>query len=169
LGVVVLDTAEPTDSPVGRRVAELLDGAAEVEPETAALLSAADRAEHVATVIRPALDRGEVVVCNRFVLTSLAGHGAGGGADVERIRGVNVWSTDALTPDLLLVVTDGGPDPAGQVLLSEAEMDPDHCLTCRVDVPDALPTAVLERLSRLVDARRAVLADAAARSGEPAR
>ena len=171
LGLVVVETAEPTDSPVGRRVAELLDGSAteSVEPETAALLSAADRTEHVARVIRPALERGEVVVCDRFVLTSLAVHGAGRGADVERIRAVNLWSTDAMIPDLVLVVGGGGPgDRAAQALLGEAEMDPDRCLICPADVPGALPAAAAARLRRLVDARRAVLADAAARSGEPA-
>ena len=109
-GLIVIETAEPTDSPVGRRVPSCCAGDASVEPETAALLSAADRAEHVATVIRPALERGEVVVCDRFVLTSLAVHGAARGADVERIRGVNAWSTDAMPPDLVLVVVD--PDGA---------------------------------------------------------
>ncbi|MBE7189885.1 MFS transporter, partial [Jatrophihabitans endophyticus] len=67
--LVVTETAEPTDSPTGRRVEELLlaaeDGDA-VEPETAALLSAADRTEHVTSFIRPALQRGEIVVCDRF-------------------------------------------------------------------------------------------------------
>jgi dTMP kinase len=170
LGLIVVDTAEPTDSPVGRRVAELLAGDPSVEPETAALLSAADRAEHVATVIRPAIERGEVVVCDRFVLTSLAVHGASRGADVEQIREVNAWSTDAMVPDLVLVLVDPDAfDPAGYALRSEAEMNPDRCLICPPEVPDALPAAVFTRLQRLVDARRPVLADAAAQPGEPAR
>jgi len=169
LGLVVVETSEPTDSPVGRRVAELLTGESSVEPETAALLSAADRAEHVATVIRPALERGEVVVCERFVLTSLAAHGAERGADVEHIRGVNDWSTDATTPDLALVAVDADAlDPAGQTLRNEAEMDPDRYLLCDPGVPGVLPGAAITRLMRLVDARGAVLAEAAARPGEPA-
>src|SRR5581483_8270163 len=113
-GFVVLETAEPTDSPIGRRVAELLQATEPpgggVEPETAALLSAADRAEHVAAVIRPALERGEVVICDRYVLTSLAVHGGGRGADVDRIRQVNAWSTGELMPDLTIVVEGIGPD-----------------------------------------------------------
>jgi dTMP kinase len=170
LGAVVVETAEPTDSPVGRRVAELLEATGGVEPETAALLSAADRAEHVATVIRPALERGEVVVCDRFVLTSLAVHGAGHGADVEHIRDVNAWSTDALLPDLVLVVTRTDvDDSAEQALLAEAETDPDRCLLCPPEVSGTLPTAVADKLARLLRARRHVLADAADRPGEPAR
>jgi dTMP kinase len=170
LGAVVVETAEPTDSPVGRRVAELLETTGGVEPETAALLSAADRAEHVATVIRPALERGEVVVCDRFVLTSLAVHGAEHGADVEHIRDVNAWSTDALLPDLVLVVTGANVDhSAEQALLAEAEMDPDRCVLCSAEVSDMLPTVVVDKLVRVLGARRHVLADAAERPGEPAR
>jgi dTMP kinase len=170
LGAVVVETAEPTDSPVGRRVAELLETTGGVEPETAALLSAADRAEHVATVIRPALERGEVVVCDRFVLTSLAVHGAEHGADVEHIRDVNAWSTDALLPDLVLVVTGANVDhSAEQALLAEAEMDPDRCVLCSAEVSDMLPTVVIDKLVRVLGARRHVLADAAERPGEPAR
>ena len=121
-------------------------------------------------MIRPAIERGEVVVCDRFLITSLAAHGAGRGADVEQIREVNAWSTDAMVPDLALVLVD--PDvfePVGYALRSEAEMNPDRCLICPPDVPDVLPAAVITRLQRLVDARRPALADAAAQPGEPAR
>jgi len=106
--LVVTRTGEPTDTPVGRRVDELLRAFAvaddALEPETAALLSAADRAEHVAGTIRPALERGEAIVCDRYVITSIAVHGGGRGADVDRIRQVNGWSTGDLLPDLTLVV-----------------------------------------------------------------
>jgi dTMP kinase len=175
---LVAETAEPTDSPIGHRVGELLrgpstasaDGA--VEPETAALLSAADRAEHVAAVIRPALERGEVVVCNRYVLTSLALHGGGRGADVERIRAVNSWSTGGLLPDLTLVVkgvsetgiamTGGFEDLdeelVDQTLVAEADADPNRYAVCPAEVPEALPADLLLRLNRLVDARASLIA-----------
>jgi dTMP kinase len=170
-GIVVTSTAEPTDSAVGRRVAELLratgpgDG---VEPETAALLSAADRAEHVAATIRPALERGEVVVCDRYVLTSLAWHGGGRGADVDRIRSVNRWSTGELRPDLTLVVRgvaaprlpgdDVDVDAVGATLLEAVDADPDRCVLCPAEAPDSLPDEVLTRLQRLLDTRASVLA-----------
>jgi dTMP kinase len=169
-GLVVSATAEPTDSAVGRRVAELLRTSAAdeaVEPETAALLSAADRAEHVAATIRPALERGEVVVCDRYVLTSLALHGGGRGADVERIRSVNSWSTGELRPDLTLVAhggTGAGPDREDldvdaieHTLLDAADADPDRCVLCPVPAPATLPDAVLDRLRRLVDTRASLI------------
>ena len=185
-GYVTLETEEPTDLATGRRVTELLlaaasDGTAGVEPETAALLSAADRAEHVAVVLRPALQRGEVVVCDRFVLTSLALHGSGRGADVDRIRSVNSWSTGGLQPDLVLVVDDGAEIDAADhgvaltgssddvdtaaaraTLLDEAAMNSDRFVVCLADRSDELPDAVVQRLDRLLGARTALR-----RIGEP--
>ncbi|WP_375500494.1 bifunctional MFS transporter/dTMP kinase [uncultured Jatrophihabitans sp.] len=180
-GYAVVETTEPTDSPTGRRVEELLLSAASadghgVEPETAALLSAADRAEHVAAVIRPALVRGEIVICDRFTLTSLALHGGGRGADVDRIRAVNAWSTGDLRPDLVLVV-DGGEQAgddhgsaltgaaddldaqaARRTLLDEAAAEPARYLVCSAERSDALPDAVRTRLDRLLGTRGSLLA-----------
>ena len=175
-------------SPTGRRVTELLlaaasDGTAGVEPETAALLSAADRAEHVAIVLRPALQRGEVVVCDRFVLTSLALHGSGRGADVDRIRSVNAWSTGGLQPDLVLVVDDGADTDAADhgvaltgssddvdtvaaraTLLDEAAMNGDRFVVCLAEQLRRAARAVLARLDRLLGTRTALR-----RFGEPPR
>jgi dTMP kinase len=169
LGLVPTLTGEPTDSSIGRRIAELLRAGPSdsgVEPETAALLSAADRAEHVATVIRPALERGGVVICDRYVLTSLAVHGGGRGADVERIRSVNAWSTGQLMPDLTLVVargadhspagdepTDSDADAVAATLLEAADADPDRCVLCSGEMPRSLPQPVLDRLHRLIRTR----------------
>jgi dTMP kinase len=179
LGLVPTLTAEPTGSAVGRRVAELLradPSDSGVEPETAALLSAADRAEHVATTIRPALERGEVVICDRYVLTSLAVHGGGRGADVERIRSVNAWSTGSLLPDLTLVVARGADsslagdestdsdldaEAVAATLLEAADADPDRCVLCSGEMPRSLPQPVLDRLHRLIGTRGSLLA------GEP--
>jgi dTMP kinase len=172
-GLTVVQTAEPTDSPTGRRVAELLHADAEhaVEPETAALLSAADRGEHVAGVIRPALERGELVVTDRYVLTSLALHGGGRGADADRIRGINTWSTGGLFPDLTLVVDgvlDGAAaltggsdgldlDAISQVMHDEVAAEPDRYVLCPPQLPETLSDGVLTRLTRLVDSRAALL------------
>ncbi len=180
--LVVAETVEPTDSPIGRRVAELLrtepgaGGSAgsgmAIEPETAALLSAADRAEHVAAVIRPALERGEVVVCNRYVLTSLALHGGGRSADVARLRSINSWGTGGLLPDLSLVVEavgtgitpftgathDVDADAITSTLHDAADADPGRYVTCPPEVPDALPAAILAKLGRLIDYRASLIA-----------
>ena len=159
-GFVPLSTAEPTDTPVGRRVTELMRSPDDdVEPETAALLSAADRAQHVATTIRPALDRGEIVICDRYLLTSLAVHGGGRGVDVDRIRSINAWSTGELLPDLTLVVVpdENGDDPIGDTFIDAAGADPDRYVLCYDDVPTVLPDSVIERLARLIDTRRTTL------------
>jgi dTMP kinase len=163
-GLVVTTTGEPTDSPVGRRVAELLRAgpSSDVEPETAALLSAADRAEHVATTIRPALDRGEVVICSGYVLSSLAVHAGAQGADVQRVRSINAWSTGELVPDLSVVAAltdqDVPADPVRTALLDAADEDLDRCVVCPESVPGALPADIGDRLSRLIDARGSMLA-----------
>ena len=119
--------------------------------------------------VRPALELGEALVCDRYLLTSLAVHGGGRGADVDRIRQVNAWSTGDLMPDLSLVVPHGGDgllpgfdeiDLAGvrATLLEATDADPDRCILCPPDVPDALPRTVVDRLQRLVDARSSTLA-----------
>lgn len=149
-GLVVTETAEPTESATGRRVAEVLADPTRVEPETAALLSAADRAEHVATVIVPALERGEVVVCDRFVASSLALHGATLGAEIERIRAVNTWGTGRVLADLTVaIVGEVTPaDPAArQILLDESDV------TCP---PGAFPAELRARVDLLLARRRAL-------------
>ena len=163
-GYAVTTTGEPTDSPVGRRVAELLRAgpSSDVEPETAALLSAADRAEHVATTIRPALDRGEVVICSGYVLSSLAVHAGAQGADVQRVRSINAWSTGELLPDMSVVAAatdeDAPADPVRAALLDAADEDLDRCVVCPEAVPDELPADVGDRLRRLIDARASAIA-----------
>jgi len=169
-GLATTVTGEPTDSAVGRRVAELLRAgrSSDAAPEAAALLSAADRAEHVATTIRPALDRGEVVICSGYVLTSLAVHGGADGADVPRIRSINAWSTGDLLPDLSLVAA--ASDPPGErpddvlraALLDAADEDLDRCVVCPEAVPKALPPELIDRLRRLIEARASSLAAARA-------
>lgn len=98
-------TREPGGTPVGRRIRELLlDPRVEMTMRTEALLYAADRAEHVATVIRPALERGDIVVSDRYVESSLVYQGDAGGVDVEYLTAVNRLATGGLEPDLLIVL-----------------------------------------------------------------
>lgn len=102
----VVETREPGGTDVGARIREiLLAGPADpVSPRAEALLFAADRADHVAAVIRPALDAGRVVLTDRYVDSSLAYQGAGRVLPVEDIRRLSRWATDDLRPDLTVIL-----------------------------------------------------------------
>ena len=112
-GHEVVVTREPGGSAVGQRLrAMLLDvGNTGISHRAEALLYAADRAEHVESVIRPALERGAVVITDRYIDSSVAYQGAGrdlSGAEVGRI---SRWATDGLVPDLT-VLLDVDPEAA---------------------------------------------------------
>ncbi len=97
---------EPGGTPIGVRLREmLLDRAnADLDPRAEALLMAADRAQHVATVLRPALNRGKDVVCDRFVGSSLAYQGHARGLGIGEIEDISSFATDGLTPDLVVLL-----------------------------------------------------------------
>ena len=104
-GHEVVVTREPGATPLGTQVrALLLDPAATVAPRAEAMLYAADRAQHVATVVRPALERGAVVVTDRYVDSSLAYQGAGRELDVDEVRKLSAWATGGLRPDLVVLL-----------------------------------------------------------------
>jgi dTMP kinase len=111
-GVEVVATFEPGATPLGARLRSLLlDGDDPVDPVAEALLMAADRAEHVAEVIRPALMRGAWVVSDRYVPSSLAYQGVGRGLGVAEIEQLNELATAGIVPDLVIVL-DLAPDAA---------------------------------------------------------
>ena len=102
-------TREPGGTRVGEQIRELLldPGLAGLDARAEALLMAAARAEHVASVIRPALESGTDVVSDRYTPSSLAYQGYGRGLDVEVLRDISAWATGGLEPDLVvLLVTD---------------------------------------------------------------
>ena len=101
LGAEAVAVREPGGTEVGERVREFLkDTRAEIGPRAEALLFAAARAELCREVIRPALADGRVVVCDRFLDSSLAYQGAARGLGVDAVLDVNRWATDGLTPDV---------------------------------------------------------------------
>ena len=105
-GVSVMVTREPGGTRVGEQIRDLLlapeTGA--LDARTEALLFAAARAQTVATVIRPALAEGKVVICDRYVDSSLAYQGAGRGLGETDVLSLNVWGTQGLFPDLVILL-----------------------------------------------------------------
>lgn len=99
-------TREPGGTELGERIRALfLDPATgEVDGRAEALLVAAARAQHVASVIAPALGRGEDVVSDRFTGSSLAYQGHGRGLPVESVRALSTFATDGLVPDLTVLL-----------------------------------------------------------------
>jgi len=106
LGYDVVTTHEPGATKVGMRLRALLLDTAHtgMSPHAEALMYAADRAEHVASVIAPALDRGAIVITDRYVDSSLAYQGAGRNLPVEEIARFNWWATGGRTPDLTVLL-----------------------------------------------------------------
>lgn len=101
----VVETFEPGATPLGARLRTIvLDGTEPVDPVAEALLMAADRAQHVAEVVRPALARGAWVVSDRFVPSSLAYQGVGRGLGVAEVEELNQLATGGIQPDLVVVL-----------------------------------------------------------------
>jgi dTMP kinase len=102
----VVVTREPGGTELGERVRELVLHAGHVAPWAEAALFAAARAQHVAEVIRPALERGATVLCDRYVDSSLAYQGIARGLGLERVLELNLTAVEGLLPDrtFLLVV-----------------------------------------------------------------
>ena len=101
----VVETFEPGATQTGAAIRSLLlDGDSPVDPTTEALLLAADRAQEVDDIIRPALARGADVVSDRFVTSSLAYQGVGRGLGVEKVEKLNRWATGDLEPDVIIVL-----------------------------------------------------------------
>lgn len=108
-GREVVLTREPGGTEIGERVRELVLNGPDMTPWAEAALFAAARAELVATVIRPALDRGADVLADRYVDSSLAYQGIARGVGVEHVLELNLHAVQGLMPDLtFLLVLDPG-------------------------------------------------------------
>jgi dTMP kinase len=140
-------TREPGGTDVGERVRELLlDRAISgLDARAEALLMAAARAHHVATVIRPALDAGRDVVTDRYSHSSLAYQGHGRGLDVEELRDLSTWATAGLWPDLVVFLD----VPGDEALARRARVG---------HAPDRMEAEADEFHRRVVDGFRAMAA-----------
>lgn len=101
----VVLTKEPGGTPVGEAIRSvLLDPGQQIEALTEFLLFSASRAQHVKDVIRPALDGGAAVICDRFTASSVAYQGAGRGLDAGLIRLLNGQVSQGVQPDLTILL-----------------------------------------------------------------
>jgi len=103
--VEAIETREPGGTPYGVRIrAILLDQVAPLDARSEALLMAADRAHHLAELVRPALERGAWVISDRHVPSSLVYQGVARGLGVNEVASINKWATSGTEPDLIVVL-----------------------------------------------------------------
>lgn len=149
LGLTVVLTREPGGTELGRVLRrEVLHGG-HVDPRTEALLYAADRAHHVASLVRPALEAGQVVVTDRYLDSSVAYQGTGRDLGADEVERLSLWATGGLLPRLTVLLD---LDPAAGL----------RRLHARPDRPDRLESAGDDFHRRT---REAFLARAAADPG----
>lgn len=125
-GLTVITTREPGGTPAAEAIRNLLlapPGEAGWTPEAEALLFAAARADHVAHLIRPALARGEWVICDRFVDSSRAYQGGAGGLGDAAILALHAFGSDGLRPDRVILLEGDEAALAGRLAARGAEAD----------------------------------------------
>jgi len=176
-GLEVVLTREPGGTPAAEAIREvvLTPDYAGLDPRAEALLYAASRAEHVARLVRPALERGAVVITDRYIDSSIAYQGVGRGLGPDVVGEINLWATRSLLPDLtvLLDVEAGAglsrlttapdrlesePEEFHATVVSAfralAAGDPDRYLVLAAhDDLDAIAASVLARVDTLLAAR----------------
>ncbi|WP_408955278.1 dTMP kinase [Natroniella sp. ANB-PHB2] len=106
LGYQVLTTYEPGDTKIGKKIRELLlkPEYDQLLPKAELLLYCADRAQHIAEVIEPALKEGKIVISDRYMDATVAYQGYARGFDIELIKRLNMIATSSLEPDLTLLL-----------------------------------------------------------------
>lgn len=116
-------TRETGGTAIGQRLREILHDTAvtDLDDHAEALIVAADRAQHLAEVVRPALAAGRHVVSDRSVYSSLAYQGYGRGLPVAQVRAVNAWAVAETWPDLVILLT--VPDAVAAERMSRRELD----------------------------------------------
>lgn len=159
-GYAVEVTREPGGTTLGERVRELLLHATEIEisPETEVLLLFAARAEHLARVVTPALEKGVTVLCDRFTDATYAYQGGGHGVPTERIAALESWVQGELRPDLTLLFD--VPVETGLARAAARRATPDRFESRHRDFLERVRRAYLKRATgepqriRIIDASR---------------
>lgn len=104
-GRAVVRTREPGGTEAGKTIREIvLHSRGELDDRTEALLFAADRAHHIHTIVRPALERGEVVIQDRYLDSSVAYQGAARALGADEVRELSLWATGGALPDVTVLL-----------------------------------------------------------------
>ncbi len=121
-GRTVVRTREPGGTEVGVLIRDIvLHHRGDIAPRAEALLYAADRAHHVATLVRPALERGDVVIQDRYLDSSVAYQGAGRVLDAAQVCDLSLWATEGALPDVTVLLD---LDPASARVRLDADDKP---------------------------------------------
>ena len=177
-------TREPGGTELGLALRGVLLHGDHVDPRAEALLYAADRAHHVASLVRPALERGAVVITDRYLDSSVAYQGTGRDLGADEVERLSLWATRGLMPALTVLLDldpvlgrsrlTGDPDRLEQAgddfhrrtraaFLARAAADPGRWLVLDASRPVAeLEAAIRVRVAVLLDARPGAVADVAA-------
>ncbi len=142
LGQPVVRTFEPGGTELGQEIRHLLlHRKGDVAPRSEALLYAADRAHHVATKVRPALERGDAVITDRYLDSSVAYQGVGRDLNAEDVRAISMFAVENLLPDLtVLLDLEAG---AAMARRSKTGEEPDRLERERVEFFEAVRQAYL--------------------------
>jgi dTMP kinase len=139
-GHEVVTTREPGGTPLGRQLREAVMHGDHMGPRAEALLFAADRAHHVDTVVRPALERGAVVLSDRYLDSSVAYQGDGRRLGAREVEQLSLWATEGLLPDLTVLLD---LDPT--VGLARLSGEPDRLESAGAEFHDRTRRAFLAR------------------------
>jgi dTMP kinase len=160
-GKTVVRTLEPGGTELGQEIRHLLlHRKGDVAPRAEALLYAADRAHHVATKVRPALERGEVVITDRYLDSSVAYQGVGRALKAQDVRAISMFAVEGLLPQLtILLDLDAAAAAARRSKTGEA---PDRLEREKIEFFEAVRQAFLDMAAAdperwlVVDARQTI-------------
>ena len=123
-GHTVVVTREPGGTDLGNELRDIiLHSTGFIAPRAEALLYAADRSHHIHTLVRPALERGDVVVQDRYFDSSVAYQGAGRVLDATEVRELSLWATERLMPHLTILLDDPADVAKARQLGDERRFD----------------------------------------------
>jgi dTMP kinase len=154
-GIPALLTHEPGGTPLGQQIRRWLKGTGDIDPQAELLLFNASRAQLVATVIRPALKSGIVVICDRFYHSTIAYQGYGRGFSLELIQATISFATGGLKPDLTILLETAFHQRVRNGYLEMANKDPERWLVINGSLrKKEIERIIRERIEQLLTSGR---------------